>query len=241
MVGRRNTLIVGVLLVGCARAMPSEEPSTEGPLLGEPCALSSTPQGSSPPPRVFVELATLQGDLPLVQEGTAPAGEGPVKHRTFSQMLAQHPWRAVSVRNVIAPDGVGQTFPWDFDPPDGSTGCPASEGWELHMTPHVAGRSPLMVHLEVQILPAPPPGVTPDAWHVPPSCGARTTLVARDQQLVVLSGFPQPERGEPVTTVTPYVIWEDTDLQRLAECKRKSKDVDAGLDSTAPSPTHGDQ
>jgi hypothetical protein len=94
-----------------------------------------------------------------------------------------------------------------------------------------------MVHVEVQILPAPPPGVAPDQWQVPPDCGARTTLVARDQQLFVLSGFPQSERGELVTTLTPYVIWEDSDLQRLAECKRKSRDRNAGLDSKDPLPT----
>jgi len=86
---RKNNLLIGVLLLSCAREVPSEMPSAEGPLLGEPCALSSAPQVSSQPRRIFVELATLQGDLASVQETSVPSEAEPLKPRTFSQMLAE--------------------------------------------------------------------------------------------------------------------------------------------------------
>jgi hypothetical protein len=242
-VDRKSNLFVGLLLVGCAREVPSERPATEPPLFGHSCALSTAPQVPESPPRVFVELATLQGDIATVQPANVAAGAGPARPQTFSQLLAEHPWEAVSVRNVIARDGVRQTFPWDSSPKGASTGCPAGDGWELHMTPRVKVGSPppLMVHVEVQILPGPPPGVTPNEWAVPAECGARTTVVVSNQQLVVLTGFPQPERGELLTTLTPYVIWRDSDLQRLAECKRNGHDMNVGVDSKDPSPTHSDR
>lgn len=157
-------------------------------------------------------------------------------------MLADAQWKAITVRHMIAADGTRQTFPWEFDPPRASTGCPAADRWDLSIAPRVTGQSPVMVSIELRILPPPPPGMAPDAWHVPPTCGARTTLVLRDQQLIVLSGFPAFAGASAgvVTTVTPYVIWEDRDLERLLECKRKlaqpNRDVVRSVPPQTPAP-----
>ncbi|HET9957329.1 MAG TPA: hypothetical protein VFQ61_22680 [Polyangiaceae bacterium] len=224
---KKLALVLGLFLVGCARDAPSETPPTQEkqvPLLvGEPCALSSAPQVSSKPPRIFVELATLEGDLTAIQQTNTAAMKSEAAPRTFSQMLADPRWKAISVRHVLASDGTRQTFPWEFGPPLASRECPASERWVLSLTPHVTGQSPVMVRVDIQIVPAPSPHDVPSASPVPPECGARTTLLVRDQQVVVLSGFPTstPGRAGLMTTVTPYVIWEDADLRRLGECKAK--------------------
>lgn len=230
---QKHALIVGIFLAGCAGEVESvvapTDPARVAPSFSEPCALSPVPRTSSTPPRIFVELATLEGDLASIQQPNAAAGGSAAAPRTFAQMLEDPRWKAITVRNVIASDGVRQTFPWDFEPPRTSTGCPVGEGWELNLTPHVIGRSPVMVRVQVQVLPAPPAGVAPDAWHVPLDCGARTTLIVHDQEVVVLSGFPKSagERGGVMTTVTPYVLWDDTDLLRLAECKGKHAQTNA--------------
>jgi len=224
---QRCGLVVGLLLFGCAREAPLETaataPERTTPLLGEPCPLSAAPQVSSNPPRVFVELATLEGDLLAIQKPSAAAGQAASAPRSFWQMLADPRWRAINVRHIIASDGISQTFPWDFEPPRASSTCPADARWELSMTAHVIEQSPVTVRIDVQIAPAPPPGTAPDTWRAPLDCGAKTTVVLRDQQLVVLSGFPTSDRPSSglMTTVTPYVIREDADLRRLLECKRK--------------------
>ena len=157
-------------------------------------------------------------------------------------MVADPRWEAVSVRHLIAGDGVRKTFPWEVEPPSGSSGCPAAERWDVSVVPHVTGRSPVTVSMEVRILPAPPPGMTAGTWQVPPTCGTRTTLVVRDQELIVLSGFPASAGASArvMTTVTPYVIWEDADLERLLECKRKlaqpSRDVVRSVPPQTPAP-----
>jgi hypothetical protein len=205
-------------------------------MVGEPCALSSAQPASTTPPRIFVELATLEGDPAAIQQPLATVGKVAAP-RTFSQMLADPRWKAISVRHVIASDGVRQTFPWEFPPPSASTGCPASERWDLSMTPHVTGHSPVTVRLDLQILPAPPSGAASDTPRVPPGCGARTTVVVHDQQVIVLSGFPAPTGAANIgltTTVTPYVIWEDADLQRLLECKRKRSRVNGAAMRAIP-------
>src|SRR5688572_14951763 len=139
-------LVLGLLLAGCARDAPFEIPPTDQErvtrMVGEPCALSSAPQASSTPPRIFVELATFEGDLASIQEANAPVAQGVAAPRTFSQMLADPRWRAITVRHMIASDGVRQTFPWESGRPRVSRKCPASERWDLSMTPHVAGHSP---------------------------------------------------------------------------------------------------
>lgn len=234
------TLVLGLLLAGCARDAPSGMPPTDegrvAPVVGEPCALSSAPRVPSTPPRIFVELATLEGDVASIQQPNTTAGQGAAAPRTFSQMLAGPRWKAISVRHVIANDGIRQTFPWEFEPPRASTECPASERWELSLTPHVAGYSPVMVRVDLQILPTPPPGATPNTSHVPPACGARTTLVVRDQQLTVLSVFPASAGGRVglITTVTPYIVWEDADLRRLVECKGKNAQTNAEVVRAIP-------
>lgn len=236
------TLILGLLLAGCARDAPAEMPPTDqgrvAPLVGEPCALSSAPRAPSTPPYIFVELATLEGDVTSIQQPNAAAGKSAAAPRTFSQMLADPRWKAISVRHVIANDGIRQTFPWEFEPPRASAECRASErwGWELSMTPHVTGYSPVMVRVDLQILPAAPPGAPRDTSHVPPDCGVRTTLVVRDQQVVVLSGFPASAGATVglVTTVTPYTVWEDADLRRLIECKGKNAQTNPDVVRTIP-------
>jgi hypothetical protein len=225
--GQTDKLVLGLLLAGCARDAPAETgPADQGrvpPLVGEPCALSSRPVASPTPPRIFVELATLEGDIAVIEQPNAAVEEGAAAPRTFSQVFADPRWKAISVRHVIASDGVRQTFPWDFGPPRASTECPANEPWELSMTPYVTGHSPVMVRVDVQLLPAPRPGAATKTSQVPPGCTARTSLVVRDQQVIVLSGFPPSAgaRAGLVTTVTSYVVWEDADLQRLVECQSK--------------------
>jgi hypothetical protein len=230
-----SMLVLGLLLAGCARDAPTDTPPTVqgrvAPMVGEPCALSSAPRTPSTPPRIFVELATLEGDVASIQQPNAAAGQGAAAPRTFSQMLADPRWKALSVRHVVANDGIRETFPWEFEPPRASAECPASERWELSMTPHVTGHSPAMVRMDIQILPARLAGAIPDTSQVPPDCGARTTLVVRDQQVVVLSGFAAAAgaRADLMTTVTPYVVWEEADLRRLVECKGKNTRANAGV------------
>lgn len=243
MIRPTSALIVGLFLAGCAREAPPEmappDPPRQAVTLGESCALSPAPQGSSPPRRIFVELATLEGDWAAIMGpnvGAAPSAAAP---RTFSQALADPRWKAISVRHLMANDGVRQTLPWQAEPPRGSTGCPATERWELSIVPRVVGRSPVTVQAEVQILPAPPLGVAPDTWHVPPGCGARTTVVLHDQQVIVLSGFPASAEAKVgvTTTLTPYVIWEEADLQRLLACKRKLRPANADVARSIPPQT----
>lgn len=239
---QRNALVVGLLLAGCARDVESEVSSADSarvaPMLGEPCVLSSASQVLSRSPRVFVELATLEGDLALIQTSNAKASTSSTAPRTFSQLLTDPRWTAISVHHAIAENGVRQTFPWDFESPRGSTGCPSGEGWEISVTPHVTVQSSVMVRIEVQILPTRAPSTPPESWHVPTSCGARTTLVLRDQQLAVISGFPESGRDDAgmITTLTPYVIGNDSDLERLAECKRNRSDTVGGTEPTSLAP-----
>jgi len=233
-------VVLGLLLAGCARDTPPEmaptDPGRASPLVGEPCALSPAPRASSAPPRIVVELATLKGDLFAIQRPATAGAPGAVEPRTFSQMLADPRWIAVSGRPVIASDGIRQTFPWNFEPPRVSAECPASEHWNLSMTPHVIGHSPASVRIELQILPAPPPDAAPDAPDVPLACGVRTTVVVRDQQVIVLSGFPASAGTQTgfVTALTPYVIWEEADLQRLLECKSKRASANAAQARSIP-------
>jgi hypothetical protein len=235
-----SMLILGLLLAGCARDAPTETPPTDqrrvAPMVGEPCALSSAPRAPSTPPRIFVELATLESDVASIQQPNAAAGQGAAIPRTFSQMLADPRWKALSVRHVVANDGIRETFPWEFEPPRASAECPANQRWELSMTPHVTGHSPAMVRMDIQILPARLAGATSDASHVPPDCGARTTLVVRDQQVIVLSGFPEAAGAsvDRMTTVTPYVIWDEADLRRLSECKGKNARANASVVPATP-------
>ena len=259
MMGKKSGLVVGLWLAACAREAPRQtappaDPAPRAPILGEPCALSSPPRTSTSPPRIYVEFATLQGDLAAIQQPNAAAGHAAAPPRTFSQMLADQRWEAISVRHMIAADGVRETFPWEFEPPPASTGCPAGQRWDISVTPHVSGRSPVTVSMEVQLLPVPPPGTAAGAagaagpssarraWQIAPTCGARTTLVVRNQQLIVLTGFPVSASAsvDLMTTVTPYVIWEDADLERLLECKRKlaqtNRDVVRAVSPQAPAP-----
>lgn len=224
MIGRTRGLVAGLWLAGCAHEAPLEtapkNASATGPMLGERCALSTPPQTSSSPPRIFVELATLEGDVAAIQQPTPTAGRTATPPRTFSQMLADPRWKAITVRHLIAADGVPETFPGEFEPPIASSECPAGQRWNIIVTPHVTERSPVTVSVELRMQPA---GAIPDAVHVPPACGAQTTLVVRDQQVVVLPGVP-PSGGANtgvMTTLTPYVIWEDADVERLLECKHK--------------------
>jgi hypothetical protein len=219
--------------------MPPTDQGRETPIVGEPCVLSSAPQAPSTPPRIFVELATFEGDMASIQPPNAAAGQGTAAPRTFSEMLAESRWKTITVRHVIASDGVRQTFPWEFGPPRASTECPASERWELSLTPQVTGHSPVTVRMDVQIRPTPPPGAAPDTMPVPPGCGAQTTLVVRDQELIVLSGFPAPADAKVglTTTVTPYVIWEDADLRRLLECKGKHTQTNVDVVRSIPPQT----
>jgi len=237
---RMNGLLLGFLFAGCARNAPPEtaatDPSRASPLVGEPCALSAAPAASSAPLRVYVELATLEGDLATIQSSNPAGVQGASEPRTFSQMLADPRWKTVSARQVIGSDGVRQTFPWDLEPPRVAAECPASERWNISMTPHVTGHSPAMVRVEVEILPA-LPEAAPRAPRVHSECGAHTTVVVRDQQALILSGFPAPAAGKLglVTALTPYVIREDADLQRLLECKSKRANVNiAGVRSIPP-------
>lgn len=223
-IGRRGGLVVGLWLAGCAHEAPLEtaptNPPPTAPMLGELCALSTPPQTSASPPRIFIELATLEGDVAAIQQPTPTAGQTATPPRTFSQMLADPRWEAITVRHLIAADGVRETFPEAFEPPTVSSECPTGQRWDIIVTSRVTERTPVMVSVELRIQPA---GATPDTVHVPPACGAQTTVVVRDQQIVVLSGFP-PSGGantSVMTSLTPYVIWEDADVERLLECKRK--------------------
>lgn len=223
--------LTSAVLAGCGGASTTSKgppaataPAAARPAIGVPCQLSSARAPSSAnaePVRVFVELATVRGDLAQVLRG-APA---PTSNAgTFAELLRDQRLEVPRVQHLLVANDAPETLAWDSEKPSASGGCAELDRWDMTVAAHADGESPAGVRLELSLAPAPPLGTPPESWHIPPHRKVHTTVVVKDQQTVVLGGFPVAGAGmssKSMLLVTPYVLREQSDLKRLLECKRR--------------------
>lgn len=209
-----------------ATAPPRSPPAW--PRIGEPCHFdrTPTPDPSATPQRVFVELATVTGDLEAVmRKPTLVRGDGPSDPEPprFSDLLTDPRLTIPHVSNVLATNDSPTTVSWDIARADGNGGAPESERWDLTLTAHMEPTQSQDVRLEITLVPAPPLGTPEGSWSVPEHRRVHTTVTVKDQQTVVLGGFSKHRQhpDQSVLVVTPYVIRSDADLHSLFECKLK--------------------
>lgn len=206
---------------GCAAPAPPTSAAPNAPVIGQHCALSSGSR-SAGPPRVFVEMASVEGALAAVARAprTPPPAPGSSGSRGFAAFLSDPRLRIGRVVNVMTTEGVPSTVAWDMQDEARSSPCPELERWDVTVTSRVDPAQPRTVRLEIRQTPAPPLGTPPQNWHVPEHRQAHTTVVLHDQQSIVLSGPAQATKKQPaLLVVTPYIISDDGDLRRLFECK----------------------
>jgi hypothetical protein len=173
-------------------------------------------------PRVFVEVAGVEGDLATIMRTLPLATDGAVPSQGFDPLVHDTGIKSVSVHHVLTKNDTLETLLWDFEQLD-SAGKTQRVRWDMKLTPHVVTSSPVSVRLEVTLLSAPLNDVPSDASPADPTL-AQTTLVVRDQQTIVLGGFGERKPApRTVFAVTPYVVWEEADMQRLYECKLRSR------------------
>jgi len=151
-------------------------------------------------PRVLLELAGAQGELTAMLRDHPPAPGARVPIGAFEAFVGDPRLTALRVYHVLTPNDVAQSVPWELE---GRAGT--KEHLDITMTPHVSGATPGGVRIEVDV-----------RGH------AHTTVVVRDQESVVFSGFSVPlaESTEALFVLTPYVVWSDADSRRLLECMR---------------------
>jgi hypothetical protein len=192
---------------------PSPASSTRA---GAPCALSGGAGVANAAPRVFIELTAAQGDLMALLRNHPP-GPTPMSPTAGLERFTDDPrLERLSVLHVIVPNDTPRIMPWEADMPDGSR-----EQWAITVTPHVNGPAPAGVRVEVVLSAGTPPEA--GAAAAAGAERARTTVVVHDQESIVLGGFTASATAGPRGTLvlTPYVLWEEADLWRLYECKRR--------------------
>ncbi len=212
---------------------PTASPSTRA-TIGEPCAFgrAQAPAGSSPePPRVFVELALVEGDLGTTSRQAFSSGAdgttGPA-YASFAAFLNDPRFRIPTVANVLATNNVSYTIPWVPVRTDGKPGCPETDRWNLSLTPHMQPVQPNDLRLEVTLVPAPQRSTPKSSEQVPNHCRSHTTATVKDQQTIVLGGYAahNSPTEQSMLVATPYIIWNDADLRTLLECKLRRAQKD---------------
>lgn len=191
-------------------------PAASAPRAGAPCDLSGGGGVTDATPRVFIELALAEGDLMVILRDH-PAGASDISSTgAFDALVSDPRLKGIRVLHVITPNDVPQTVPWELE---GSEG--AKERLDITVTPHVNGPAPEGVRVEIDV-----------GGH------AHTTVVVRDQQTTVFGGFSAPPLAElhAVFTLTPYVLWNEADLGRLLECKRRGAHPGPAASTLEPRP-----
>lgn len=194
-----------------------------------PCQLERAENaagGNSAAPRVVVELATLTGDvraldaaLPRKNEASSTTAES----ASGLPFLDDPHLRIPSVANLMLTNSQPLTIPWGPALTSGKDGCPLSAQSRLSLTARMAPVQPRSVSLEITIAPTPEGAVAASALPIPEQCRSHTTLVLRDQQSVLLGGFtdPKAQAEQSLLVLTPYIIWNESDMRGLLECKAK--------------------
>jgi hypothetical protein len=224
--------LTSAVLVGCggASTAPKGSPAataraTDRPRIGVPCQLSSaasSPAATAEPVRVFVEVATVRGDLNEVLRGAPPVPSSTAA--TFAELLRDPRLEMPRVGHFLVANDASQTIAWDSEKPSATGRCDEANRWDLTLTAHADGERPASVRLEVSLAPAPPLGTPPESWQIPEHRRIHTTVVVKDQQTVVLGGVAEPgapSSSRSILLMTPYVVREQSDLKRLFECKQR--------------------
>lgn len=217
--------MAGLLFAAChprAERAPSAAPARASrPPIAQRCPELLVPRAaSSAPPRVFLEVAQVIGDVAApVTSSPAAAPSSP-----FDDPRLEVP----RVAHVIVTNDVASTLAWDTPGPAPTLGR-EPQRWDLRLTAHVESSGAGSLRLELDLAPAPPLGTPPEAWSIPEHRRVHTTVVIGEQQPVVLA-LPHGAgaRGPSLMVVTPYFIREDADLRRLFQCKMRERHRVAG-------------
>lgn len=212
----RRELLVGascsalIFGAGCGAGAPapaasaagSSKTASPGPAssAGTRCALSGGVEGASAP-RVFIEVAAAQGELSALVREHPPVGLDVAPGAAFDAWVGDPRLKRLNVFHLLAPNDMPASARWELEGREGG-----EEPLDIIITPHVDGPAPQGVRMQVTMA-----GL------------AHTTVVVHDQQSVVFGGFPAPipPGSQALFVLTPYVIWNDADLGRLLECKRR--------------------
>jgi hypothetical protein len=159
--------------------------------------------------RVFVEVARWEGD-PLT---SLRPGEG-------GGLVLDAGRESVGIHHALANNDEVKTVAWDTAPST-ANGSKSQVHWDMKLTPRVVASSPPGVRIEVEIA---------------GGKSAHTTLVLRDQQTSILDWLGDPGSSTPrtIVAVTPYVLRDDADVQRLLECKREAAETARRHSAPAP-------
>jgi hypothetical protein len=190
---------ISIVIVGCgASTMPPAATATSArqALIAQPCA--QTPANQEPSgsgyARVFIQAAQVASrDL----------------RHPLGNWLVDHPVATASVASFIGAKDVPTTISWSrcLD-----VACAGSEPWKLTVTPALPGRASDPVLLAVQLR---RDYDSEDRTH-------SATLETRNQQPVVMDLDGAAEARTLSLVFTPYLVGDDEDLRRLAECKSRS-------------------
>jgi hypothetical protein len=203
-----NTLITSVIsigLVGCgASALPpaSSTASNMQALVAQRCDRTPARQeaGASGYARVFVQAAQV-----VSSELREPLGA----------WLGEHAVTAPSVISFIV--AAGEPMPISWTQCLDAT-CASSEPWQLTVMPALPARASDPIVLTVRAR------RERDSEDQTQS----TTLETPNQEPVLLDLLDGSEASPLVVVVTPYLIGDDEDLRRLAECKSRPASAHGG-------------
>jgi|GEM_PF-2493697 len=156
-------------------------------------------------PRIFVEVATVTGDLEAALNGTQAVN--------FSEALKDPRLTIASVNRLLATNDAPTTI---SIAPAQQSAPPlngASDRRSLTVTAHVDPTN--VVRLEISLI-REQLAATP----VPEDQRMHTTIPVENQQPIVLtSSATQSAVNASRLILIPYIIWSDAELDRLLECK----------------------
>jgi hypothetical protein len=191
---------IPIVVIGCGASTSTIPPastaaSAKQALIAAPCAgmPADAEASGSGYPRVFIQAAqVVSSDL----------------QQPLGSWLAEHPVASPSVAGFIGAKDVPTTVPWTHCL---DAACDSSEPAKLTVTPTLPARAtdPVLLTLQLQRDQA-----SADAA---PSATAET----RNQQPVIVDLDGPAKDSALSVVVTPYLIGNDEDLRRLAECKSK--------------------
>lgn len=157
-------------------------------------------------PRVFVEVATVTGDLEAALNGT--------KAVNFAEALKDPRLTIPSVNRLLAANDVPTTISIALAQKSAQPQDGASDRRSLTVTAHVEPKN--VVRLEINLFREQLAGT-----RVPDDQRMDTTVTGENQQPIVLGEFPATQSAVNASRLIfiPYVIWSDAELDRLLECK----------------------
>jgi hypothetical protein len=201
-----GTFYVGlatVSLVGCAASpMPpaATAASARKALIAQPCAETpANPEaGARGYARVFIQAAqVVSGDLRQPLDG----------------WIIDRPVGTASVASFLASKDEPMTVAWNrcLD-----TACETSEPWKMTVTPALPARASEPIVLTMQLR----------GEQTSEDRALSKTLQTRNQQPVVVDLGGAVAASTLSLVVTPYLVGDDDDLRRLAECKSTAAAAD---------------